>query len=327
MIPAKAIALEMFKRMLRIRIFEEEAVRLFRAGLMPGRTFPCTGEEAVSVGVSMHLNDGDYITSTHRPNGHLIAKGIDLGEMMAELFGKADGSCRGKGGPMHIADVSKGILGANGIVGGGFPIACGAAFAAQYQGNSQVAICYFGDGATNQGTFHEALNLAAIWSLPVVFVCENNKFGMSMRQEDHQTVEDIIERAPAYRIPGAIVDGNDVTAVYRAAEKAIEHARNGKGPFFMECKTYRKTGHSADDPQTYRPQSDKERWQEMDPIMRLAGELLHENIVSKDELVAVEDQVRAEVAAAVAFAQDSPYPQPEDALKHVYCSNQGGEEA
>jgi acetoin:2,6-dichlorophenolindophenol oxidoreductase subunit alpha len=325
MILTKEIGLEMFRMMLRIRIFEEEAIRLFREGQMPGRTFPCTGEEAVSVGVSMHLNKGDFITSTHRPNGHLIAKGIDLGEMMAELFGRAGGSCRGKGGPMHIADPSIGILGANGIVGGGFPIACGAAFAAQYQKNGQVAVCYFGDGATNQGTFHEALNLAAIWNLPVVFVCENNKYGMSMKQEEHQTIEDIIERAPAYRIPAAIVDGNDVAAVFRAAEKAIEHARNGKGPFFLECKTYRKTGHSAEDPQAYRPQSDKERWQEMDPILRLAGELLHERIVVDSELVAVEEQVRSEVAQAVSYALNSPFPEPEETLLHVYCDEQGGE--
>ena len=305
-------------------MFDEEAVRLFKEGEMPGRTFPCTGEEAVSVGVSMHLNDGDFITSTHRPNGHLIAKGIDLGEMMAELFGKEGGSCRGKGGPMHIADLSKGILGANGIVVGGFPIACGAAFAFQYKKDHHVAVCYFGDGATNQGTFHEALNLAAIWSLPIIFVCENNKYGMSMKQEDHQTVEDIIERAPAYRIPAAIVDGNDALAVHEAAQKAISYARSGQGPFFLECKTFRKTGHSAEDQQTYRPQSDKDMWWGKDPIERLARDLTEKGLAEAEDFKQLHTQVREMIHEAVKYAKDSPQPKPEEALNHVYCSGNGG---
>jgi len=322
---SREIGLEMYQRLLQIRFFEEAAVRLFKEGNMPGRTFPCTGEEAVSVGVSMHLNDGDFITSTHRPNGHLIAKGINLAEMMAELYGKSSGSCRGKGGPMHIADVSKGILGANGIVGGGFPIACGAAFASQYKQDGQIAVCYFGDGATNQGTFHESLNLAAIWSLPVLFVCENNKYGMSMKQEDHQTIEDIVERAPAYRIPSAIVDGNDPVAVYEAAEKAVQYVREGSGPFFMECKTYRKTGHSAEDKQTYRPEEEKNQWGEKDPVLKLAAVLQQKGWADSSDLIEIEKKVRAMIEEAVSFAQESPLPEAAEALNHVYCSSAGGE--
>jgi pyruvate dehydrogenase E1 component alpha subunit len=323
---SRDIGLEMYKKMLRIRFFEEEALKLFKEGRIPGRTFPCTGEEAVSAGVSMHLTDNDYITSTHRPNGNLIAKGICLKEMMAELYGKDGGSCRGKGGPMHIAEIDKGIIGANGIVGGGFPLACGSAFASQYKKDNGVTICYFGDGATNQGTFHESLNLASIWSLPIVFVCVNNKYGMSMKQEEHQKIEDIIERAPAYRIPAAIVDGNNAIAVYEAAKEAVDFAREGKGPFFMECKTYRKTGHSAEDPQSYRPKNEIDQWQEKDPIRSLAKALMEDGVVSEFDLEEAEKEIRNEILEAVRYAENSPLPQPEDALRDVYCSN-GGEHA
>ena len=311
--------LEMYKRMLRIRLFEEKAVQLFQEGSMPGRVFPCTGEEAVSAGVSMHLDDHDYITSTHRPNGHLIAKGISLKEMMAELFGKNEGSCAGKGGPMHIADIEKGILGANGIVGGGFPIAVGAAFAHHYKKQRGVAVCYFGDGATNQGTFHEALNLASIWSLPVIFVCENNSYGMSMKQEDHQRIADIVERAPAYRIPAEIVDGNDAAAVFEQAGKAVKKAREGEGPCFLECKTYRKTGHSAEDQQAYRPENELSQWQSKDPIQRLSRLLQEEEEVQSNELLMVEQEIKREIEEAVEFAYESVSPQPGDALLHAFC--------
>jgi pyruvate dehydrogenase E1 component alpha subunit len=314
----KDIAMEMYRQMLRIRLFEETAIRLYRQGEMPGRVFPCTGEEAVPVAFGMHLTDNDWITSTHRPNGHVIGKRISLKEMMAELYGKVTGSCRGKGGQMHIADMSKGILGANGIVGGGFPLANGAAFAARYNGTDQVAVCYFGDGATNQGTFHEALNLAAIWKLPVIFVCENNHYGMSMSQDEHQTIQDIAERAPAYRIPARIINGNDALEVYAAAEDMVKTVRSGEGPLFVECKTYRKTGHTSEDEQRYRPRSDLEKWDTMDPILRLAHDMHEKGWASTQDMDIAEREVRDEIQEAVEFARSSPWPEPGDALKHVY---------
>ena len=235
--------IEMYKTMKRIREFETNASKLFAEGQIHGFVHLYIGEEAVATGVCSNLREDDYITSTHRGHGHIIAKGGDVKYMMAELYGRQTGYCKGKGGSMHIADATKGIIGANGIVGAGQNIATGAGLSAKLRGTDQVCACFFGDGSTNQGTFHESLNLASIWRLPVVFVCENNLYGISMHQSRHQAIQDIADRAVAYNIPGVVVDGNDVFAVYEAANEAIERARNGQGPSLIECKTYRHHGH------------------------------------------------------------------------------------
>jgi len=310
--------LAMLEKMVTIRLFEDEAVVKHNTGKAAGRILPQTGAEGVAVGTGAALRDGDFITSTHRPNGHLIAKGIELGPMLAEIYGRSGGSSGGKGGPMHIADVSRGILGANGIVGGGFPIAMGAAFAARYQGTDAVAVCFFGDGAANQGSFHEALNLAAIWQLPVIFVCENNYYGMSMSAAEHLSVPNVADRAAAYGMSGRIVDGNDVLAVYAAVSEAVARARNGAGPSLIECKTFRRGGHSADDAQAYRPKDELAHWQEKDPILRLKSVLLREKLATEAELAAIDAAAAEAVAAAVAYAEASPFPAPADALRDVY---------
>lgn len=310
--------LAMLKKMVTIRLFEDKAVEAYNAGKAPGRILPQTGAEGVAVGTGAALREGDFITSTHRPNGHLIAKGIDLGSMLAEIYGRSTGASGGKGGPMHIADISRGILGANGIVGGGFPIAVGAAFAARYKGTDNVVVCFFGDGAANQGSFHEALNLAAIWRLPVIFVCENNYYGMSMSAAEHMSVANVADRAASYGMPGRIVDGNDVLAVYEAVSEAVGRARSGEGPSLIECKTFRRGGHSADDKQAYRPKDELARWQEKDPILRLKSLLLREGLATEADLQAVDAAAAGAVAAAVEYATASPYPAPTDALRDVY---------
>ena len=244
----KGKIVDMYRTMKLIRDFEANASRLFAEGKIPGFVHLYIGEEAIATGVCAGLNDDDYITSTHRGHGHIIAKGGDIKYMMAELYGKATGYCKGKGGSMHIADANKGILGANGIVGAGHNIAVGAGLSAKYRGTDQVCVCFFGDGSTNQGTFHEAMNLASIWKLPVIFVCENNLYGISMHQSKHQAIQDVADRAVAYNVPGVIVDGNDVFAVYEAATEAVVRARAGQGPTLIECKTYRHQGHFEGDP-------------------------------------------------------------------------------
>ena len=240
-------ALAMYERMALIRAFEERVAKLFADGLIPGFVHLYAGEEAVAVGVCAHLNDGDYITSTHRGHGHCIAKGVPTGEMMAELFGRSGGSCNGKGGSMHIADVSRGMLGANGIVGGGPPLAAGAGLTAKVLGTGAVAVCFFGDGAAEQGTTHEAMNLAAIWKLPVLFVCENNQFAESTPVSYHCAAASIADRAASYNIPGVTVDGYDVIAVHEAAGEAIARARRREGPTLIEAKTWRYFGHFEGD--------------------------------------------------------------------------------
>ena len=233
----------MYKTLVRIRKFESRAVDLFAEGQIPGFLHSYLGEEAIATGVCANLRKTDFITSTHRGHGHIIAKGGDTKYMMAELYGRTTGYCKGKGGSMHIADRDLGILGANGIVGAGQDIAVGAGLAIRYRGTDQVAACFFGDGSTNQGTFHEALNLASVWKLPVIFVCENNHFGISMSQSKHQAIQDIADRAASYGFPGIAVDGNDVMAVYEVAKEAVDRARKGQGPTLIECKTWRWRGH------------------------------------------------------------------------------------
>jgi len=310
----------MYRRMLTIRRFEEKVAELFAAGKIPGFVHLYIGEEAVATGVCAHLRDDDYITSTHRGHGHLIAKGGDPKLMMAELFGKRTGYCKGKGGSMHIADLDLGILGANGIVGGGLPIATGAALAAKYKGTDQVVACFFGDGASNQGTFHESLNLASIWKLPVVFVAENNLYAISFPQSRSMNVPDIADRAAAYDVPGVAVDGNDVLAVYEAAGEAIKRARAGEGPTLIECKTYRHRGHFEGDPTLYRPPEEVEAWKKKDPLPRFEAQLLDTQVITQDGLKRIDDEIVQMIEEAVRFAEESPWPAPEEILEDVYAT-------
>jgi len=309
---------EMYKTMLKIRKFEQVAMNTFAEGKIPGFVHLYIGEEAVATGVCANLKDSDYITSTHRGHGHILAKGGDLKFMMAELFGKATGYCKGKGGSMHIADATKGILGANGIVGAGHNIAVGAGLSAQYRGTDQVCVCFFGDASTNQGTFHESLNMASVWKLPVVFVCENNLYGISMSQNRHQAIKDVADRGVAYNVPGIVVDGNDVFAVYEAAEEAIKRAREGKGPTLIECKTYRHRGHFEGDPCVYKPTEEQEEWLAKDPIPRFEKYLVENEILTEERLKEVQDKVESQIDEAVDFANNSPYPELESVLEDVY---------
>jgi pyruvate dehydrogenase E1 component alpha subunit len=310
--------LAMYRNMVTIRLFETRVSELFAKGKLPGFVHLYLGEEAVATGMCARLKDGDLITSTHRGHGHVISKGCNLNEMMAELYGKRTGSCKGKGGSMHIADVDLGILGANGIVGGGPPIATGAAYALQYQGKDNVVICFFGDGASNQGTFHEALNLSSIWKLPVVFVCENNLYGISLSQAKHQAISDVADRANAYGMPGVVVDGNDVMAVYEAAAEGVKRARAGKGPSLIECKTYRYHGHFEGDPTTYRPKEELEAWLKKDPLPRFEAYLLSIGAIDEAGFAAIKKEIGDKVEAAVQFAEESPLPAPEEVLDDVY---------
>ena len=321
--PTKEEMITMYRKMVEIRQFEESAGTLYQSGQLPGFLHLYIGEEATAVGVCVHLNDDDYITSTHRGHGHLIAKGGKRDRMMAELFARTTGYCKGKGGSMHIADKETGILGANGVVGAGIPLAAGAALTAKFQGTQQVAVSFFGDGATNQGVFHETLNLAAVWELPVVFVCENNRFGMGTPQSEHQRVEDIAVRAPAYDIPGVTVDGNDVLKVYAAAGEAVERARNGEGPTLLNCDTYRFRGHHIGDPGTsYRDREEvQEQERQRDPIRRLAQVLIDEVGMTEEELSAIDTELANELEEALEFAKNSPEPLPEDALDDVYAGS------
>jgi TPP-dependent pyruvate/acetoin dehydrogenase alpha subunit len=300
--------------MVRIRQFEQRAIELFMAGELPGFLHSCLGQEAVPAGVCAALREDDYITSTHRGHGHVIAKGLSFDRMMAELYGRTTGYCKGKGGSMHIADFSQGVLGANGIVGAGIPIATGAALSAQMRRSGQVVVAFFGDGATSQGAFHEAANLAAVWNLPVVYVCENNLYAVSTPVSRQMRVNSVAQRAAAYGFPGVTVDGNDPLAVYEAARAAVERARSGGGPTLLECRTYRWMGHYIGDPATYRPAEEVAWWKERDPLALFERKLIETDICSQEEIQRVHEQVRAELEAAIEFARQSPAPAPEDAL-------------
>jgi pyruvate dehydrogenase E1 component alpha subunit len=277
------------------------------------------GEEAVAVGVCNNLTKDDYITSTHRGHGHCIAKGADPKKIMAEILGKKTGYCKGKGGSMHIANFDVGMLGATAVVGAGLPIAMGAGLSIKLRGNDSVVACFFGDGASNQGTFHEALNMAAIWKIPVIFICENNLYAMGTRQSNVMLLEDIANRAVAYGIPGVTVDGNDVLAVYGAVHEAVERARKDEGPTLVECKTYRHMGHSRIDPAKYRPQEEVEEWLRKDPIEQLKRKLMETEVMTEAEIQQVERDVSEEIEEAVKYAMDSSYPAPEEALEDVYA--------
>lgn len=316
---SKGNLLGMFRRMLEIRLFEEKVFELYGQNLVPGTIHLYAGEEAVAVGVCSALKKSDYITSTHRGHGHCIAKGADLKRTMAEILGKETGYCKGKGGSMHIADFSVGILGATAVVGAGLPIAVGAGLSAQLRKTDQVTACFFGEGASNQGTFHESLNLASAWKLPLVFVCENNLYAMGTRQSRIMAVENVADRASAYGIPGVVVDGNDVLKVYEAMETAVDRARKGEGPTLIECKTYRHKGHSRVDPAKYRPKEEVDEWLGKDPIRRFKEQLLSSEAASETEIRQIEVEVAAEIEDAVKFAKESSYPAPEEALDDVYA--------
>jgi pyruvate dehydrogenase E1 component alpha subunit len=316
---SKAKLAEMYRKMLEIRSFEEKVFELYGQNLVPGTIHLYAGEEAVAVGVCSCLRKDDYITSTHRGHGHCIAKGAELKRTMAEILGKKTGYCKGKGGSMHIADFAVGMLGATAVVGAGLPIAVGAALSAKLRKTDQVAACFFGEGASNQGTFHESINMASAWTLPVIFVCENNLYAMGTRQSRIMNLEDIADRAASYGIPGVKVDGNDVLAVFEASQKAVDRARRGDGPTLVECKTYRHKGHSRVDPAKYRPKEEVEQWMARDPLRRFKETLLQNSLFSEAELRGVEEKVAGGIEEAVKFALQSPYPAPEEALEDVYA--------
>jgi pyruvate dehydrogenase E1 component alpha subunit len=311
-------AYELYRRMYLIRSFEKKAYELYLQGKILGAIHASIGQEAVAAGVTVHLRRDDYVTSNHRGHGHSLAKGARADRMLAELLGREEGYCRGKGGSMHVTDVSMGVLGANGIVAAGLPIAVGAAFSAQLRGSDQVSVAFFGDGAAQEGAFHEALNWAAIWRLPVVFVCENNLYAVSVPLTKATVVQDIAVRAAGYGMPGAIADGMDAVSVYQVAGEAIARARRGEGPSLVECKTYRYMGHSRGDPGVgvYRTKAEVEEWEAKDPIPRLVRALSLE----KTRISELESAITREMDEAVAFAEASPEPQPQEALEDVFSS-------
>ncbi len=305
------------KHMYLTRKFEEKAAELFAQGLIHGTTHLYIGEEAVAAGVCAALEPTDYMTSTHRGHGHCISKGMSLSSMMAELLGRETGCSRGRGGSMHMADISGGNLGENGIVGGGCPIAAGAALAAKKKGNGNIAVCFFGDGASNEGSFHESANLAAVWDLPLLFVCENNRYGMSMPVERSMKIEKLETRASSYGMPGKTVDGNDAAAVYLAAKESREYVKE-KGPMLLVCDTYRISGHSKSDKNVYRDEREIEEWRRKDPIIRFEAYML-ESGFSCDDIDTIDKETTEEIDEAVRFAKNSPYPSVEGIMDDVYA--------
>jgi pyruvate dehydrogenase E1 component alpha subunit len=313
--------LDMHRRMVRIRIFEEVSGKLMEDGKIPGALHLYVGQEAVASGVMVHLSNKDWITSTHRGHGHLIAKGGQFDRMFAELLGKATGYCKGKGGSMHISSMELGMLGANGIVGGGPPIAVGAAFSSKFRKTRDVVCTFFGDGASNEGAFHEAANMAGLYKLPIVFVCENNGYGEYTSQANHQAIVDIADRAAGYGMPGVIVDGMDAVAVYEAAGAAIERARRGEGPTLLECKTYRFYDHVGVRGMglKYRTEEELAYWKGRDPINLLEARLAEQGVLSPEAAAAVHADVQRDVQAAIEFAEASPMPDASALLQDVYA--------
>jgi pyruvate dehydrogenase E1 component alpha subunit len=316
---------DLHRRMVRIRLFEEAAGRLAEANKLPGFLHLYVGEEAVASGVCGALNDDDHITSTHRGHGHLVAKGGDFNRMMAELMGKATGYCKGKGGSMHISDTSLGMLGANGIVGAGSPIAVGAAFANKYRGKGQVAVAFFGDGSTNIGAFHEAANMACALHLPIVFACENNEYGEFTPRDKTMAITDVVDRAAGYGMPGVIVDGMDVIAVHEAAVEAVERARQGGGPSMIEAKTYRFYNHHGVQNLGLKYRSDEEVaiWKLRDPIFTFEDRMIENGVATRANFDDIWAELRADIDTAIQFAEDSPYPTPDQILVNVYTSMTG----
>jgi len=317
---SKEMLLDIYENMLRIRKFEIRLTECFTKGMLAGNIHTSVGQEAIAVGACKALEKKDFITATHRGHGQCIAKGAKTDIMMAELFGKVTGYCKGRGGSMHVADVSLGILGANGIVGAGIPIATGSALTSKIRGTDEVTLAFFGDGASNQGTFHEAINMAAAWKLPIVYLCENNQYGVSVNIHSVTNTDSIAVRAKAYDIPGVIVDGNNPLEVYEAVKKAVQYAREGNGPSIVECKTYRMRGHYEGDPAAYRSKETTEEWRKKDPIDRFKEYLLNEAIDEK-ELIAIDEAMDREIEAAYEFAKSSPYPDASEVTMYVYASD------
>jgi pyruvate dehydrogenase E1 component alpha subunit len=310
--------IEMLKLIIKIRRFEERTVQLYQTAKIWGYLHPYIGEEAVAVGTCTAINKSDYIVSTHRGHGHSIAKGADLNRMMAELLGKATGYCKGRGGSMHIADTELGMLGANGIVGGGIPISVGAGFSCKMEGKGRVTICFFSDGASNNGVFHESLNMAAIFKLPVIYVCENNMYAISMSCNESVSCKNIADRAVAYGIPGDIVDGSNPIDVFEAVQRAVKRARAGSGPTLIEAKTYRFGGHHPNDPAEYREKEEVDYYKkEKDPVINFKKKLIDEKILSENDIEVIEKGIAKEVQDSLNFAEESPEPQLDKFLKEV----------
>lgn len=312
------MALEMYRRMVRSRRFEETVAELASAGEITGGVHLSIGQEGAAVGACMALRKDDYITGTHRSHGHPIAKGAHMGPLMAELLGKRTGVCKGKGGSMHLADFSVGSLGETSIVGSGLPIATGGALSAKMRGSDRVALCFFGDGAANQGAFHESLNIASVWKLPVIYLCENNQYALSTPAASVISVANIADRAAAYSMPGKVVDGQDPVAVYEVVAEAVARARKGDGPTLIETKTYRYWEHAVGLRLAYRSADEISIWRTRDPLVRMAASLAELEIVDA-EVKELEQQVETEVEAAVAFAKESPFPEPDDVFDDVYA--------
>jgi len=310
--------LDLYRQMVLIRKFEERVKFLFLEGIMPGTIHQYQGEEACAVGVCAALEPDDVITSTHRPHGHALARGVGVQPMMDELFGKATGCCRGKGGSMHMGDLSKGMVPAVAIVGGGVPIATGCALAFKMRKEERVAVCFMGDGAVNEGAFHEGVNMGAIWKLPVVYVVENNRYGASTPYQSVTGTDTIADRARGYGIPGMRVNGNDVLAVYEAVREALARARAGEGPTLLELMTYRITGHSRRDPCHYQPEQEREEAQRKEPIGRFVEYLLEQGTADQSSLDHIDEKIDAEIEQAVEAAQKAPDPEPEDALADLF---------
>ncbi len=319
-LPSRDKLRAIYRTMVTIREFEDRLYHLFLTEMMPGTMHQYNGQEAVATGVCAVLEPTDYITSTHRGHGHAVAKGVPLRSLMAEMFAKDTGCCRGMGGSMHLSDPSVGMLGATGIVGGGIPIATGGALSAHLRGSGQVAVSFFGEGASNEGSFHESLNQAGAWKLPVIYVCENNLYGFSVPFRVASAKPDVAARAAGYGFPGIVVDGNDVLAIHAAATESVQRARLGEGPTLIECKTYRHRGHSRFEKPVYRTDEELQEWLQRDPIPRFRQFLLQENIISEQDVADILQQVHAELDDAVAFARQSPEPAPDAPLHYTYAA-------
>lgn len=308
----------MLKMMWTIRLFEEKVKDLYRANLITGAIHSYAGEEAVAVGVCSCLNKDDYIVSTHRGHGHAIAKGGRLDKIFAELMGRETGCCRGRGGSMHLFDIEIGLLGGNGIVGAGIPIAVGAGLSSKYRNSNQVAVAFFGDGASNNGTFHESINLASLWKLPVIFICENNLIAATTAYHTTSSIDNIADRSIGYGIPGKVVDGMDVLEVYNAVSEVVKRSKSNEGPTLIECKTYRFEPHCmvlSDN----RPQEGVEEWKKKDPIINFESKLLNDKVMTSEEIEKMKQKINEEINSAVVFAKESPYPDPKELIGLSHC--------
>jgi pyruvate dehydrogenase E1 component alpha subunit len=310
--------IDMYEQMFLLRNYEDRIYYLFLEGVMPGTIHQSQGQEASAVGMLYDLRKSDYMTSTHRPAGHCLAKGVTLKSMMAEMFAKSTGCCKAKGGAMHTGDISVGAIPAIAITAGGMPVAVGVGLSCKMRRTDNVVVCFFGDGASNEGAFHESMNAAAIWNLPVIFACENNLYGASTHINQVIKIKDLAERGAAYGIPSEVVDGNDVFKVNEAASRAIERARKGDGPTFLELKTYRRCGHSRNDACGYRDKEEEKEWFSKDPLIRCKNHIIEQKISTAEELERIEERVMQEIDDAVEYAKSSPSPKPEDALENVY---------